>query len=98
MALQHIVWLKPRPGSDATAIDALLGDIKGLADRIPGVTGISGGRNLTHRSQGYTHCAVITLDRVDRLGEYLDHPEHKKVAARIGQLCDLLVMDFEDLD
>jgi hypothetical protein len=96
VALQHIVWLKPRAGVSAEALDALLDEVRGLLGEVPGILAISAGRNLTDRAQGCTHGAVITLENAAALEPYLTHPRHQEVGGKLKEAAELLVLDYED--
>ena len=95
MPLQHIVWLKPKPGTTAEALDALLEEVQGLIDEVPGILGISAGRNVTDRARGCTHGAVITLENAGALQPYLTHPRHQAVGVKLREAAELLVFDYE---
>jgi heme-degrading monooxygenase HmoA len=93
--LEHIVWLKPKPGTAAETLDALLDEVRGLVDEVPGIIQISAGRNISDRAQGCTHGAVITLENAAALEPYLTHPRHQAVGGRLREAAELLVFDYE---
>lgn len=95
MPLQHIVWLRPKPGTKAEALDALLEEVRGLVGEVPGILGVSAGRNITDRAQGCTHGAVITLENAEALQPYLTHPRHQEVGGKLREAAELLVFDYE---
>ena len=74
----------------------LLATIRALADRIPGVIAIHAGDNITDRAQGYSHGVIVVLEGEEALANYLAHPEHVAVGARLREHCDVLALDFRD--
>jgi hypothetical protein len=77
-------------------MERLLAAIRALAERIPGVVAIHAGDNITDRAQGYSHGVIVTLEGEGALADYLAHPEHVAVGARLRQHCDVLALDFLD--
>ena len=94
--LYHVVWLRARGETSAAEMERLLTAIRALAERIPGVVAIHAGDNITDRAQGYSYGVIVTLEGEEALADYLAHPEHVAVGARLRQHCDVLALDFLD--
>lgn len=94
--LHHIVWLKTKADTDEQQMAELFGDIRALADVIPGIVSAHAGRNLTDRALGYNYGVTVVLSDSAALKPYLDHPAHQAVGTRLRACCDVLAMDFED--
>jgi len=95
VTLEHIIWLRPRPGTSAATLNSLLEELKALADVVPGVVSITAGPNLTDRAEGCTHAAIVTLESEASLQPYLEHPDHQVVGAKLREAAELLVFDYE---
>ena len=94
MALEHMVWLPPKPGVGDDKMEEILGSIRALT-HVPGVMAISAGRNITDRANGATHGVLVTLESADDLSGYLGHPDHQAVGAVLREHCDVLALDYE---
>jgi len=94
MALEHMVWLTPKPGVTDDKLAEILASIRALT-HIPGVVAISAGQNVTDRANGATHGVLVTLERADDLPAYLNHPDHQAVGAVLREHCEVLALDYE---
>jgi len=94
MPLEHIVWLKAKPGVAEGDMESIMGAILDLS-HLPGVVAISAGKNITDRANGATHGVLVTLADREALSEYLVHPEHKAVGATLRECCEVLALDYE---
>lgn len=93
--VEHMVWIKFRPGVTPARIQEHLTGLAGLRRTVPGVQAIRVGPNFTDRANGFTHGLLVTLaDRQD-LQTYLAHPEHVRVAGPLRQDAELMAMDIE---
>ncbi len=78
-------------------------ELRSLQERIDGITGFSGGADVSKESlsRGFTHGFCMTFrDRAAR-DAYLPHPEHQQVVAQLvpmleGGLEGVLTFDFCD--
>ena len=94
MALEHMVWLTPKAGVSEDKMEAILASIRALT-HLPGVLTISAGRNVTDRANGATHGVLVTLNEVDDLPLYLNHPDHQAVGVLLREHCEVLALDYE---
>jgi len=94
MALEHMVWLTPKPGVTDDKMAEILASIRALT-HIPGVVAISAGQNVTDRANGATHGVLVTLERADDLPTYLNHPDHQAVGVVLREHCEVLALDYE---
>ena len=94
MALEHMVWLTPKAGVGRDKMEKILVSIRALT-HIPGVLAISAGQNTTDRANGATHGVLVTLERVEDLPAYLNHPDHQAVGAVLREHCEVLALDYE---
>jgi len=88
MPIQHIVLFRFRTDLAEGTIPALFADLRGLADRIPGINGFSHGFCMTFADEAARNA-------------YLPHPEHQAIVARLlplleGGLDGVLAFDYAD--
>jgi Stress responsive A/B Barrel Domain len=95
MAINHMVWIKMRPGVPPERVAAHLVGLRSLATSVPGVRELTVGANFTDRANGCTHgLSVILTDRA-ALKVYAEHPAHVEVATALRQDADVLALDYE---
>jgi len=94
MALEHMVWLTPKAGVSDDKMEDILASIRALM-HLPGVLAISAGRNVSDRANGATHGVLVTLNAVDDLPAYLNHPDHQAVGVVLREHCEVLALDYE---
>lgn len=95
MAVEHIVWVRFKPGIDDSRIAEHMASLMSLPDRVPGIVSLRLGENFTDRADGYTHGIIITFRDRAGLHTYAAHPEHVPIADALKHDADLLAMDFE---
>jgi hypothetical protein len=96
--VQHMVILKVKPGVSQAQVDALMGELKGLSQKIPGILHFSGGRYSSPEglNQGFTHGFLMTFETAAARDTYLSHAEHERVkAAIIPNIDDAIAFDYE---
>jgi len=94
--IYHIVLLTFKPGHE-DQMQPLHDALAALKQRIPGMTGLSGGPYDSPEgfNQGYTHGFVMTFADAASRDEYLGHPDHEKVKADFLPLVEKVVaFDF----
>ena len=101
--VHHLVLFRFRADLPAGAVAAMFTQLSSLQERIDGITGFSGGADVSKEglSRGFTHGFCMTFrDRAAR-DAYLPHPEHQQVVAQLvpmleGGLEGVLTFDFCD--
>jgi hypothetical protein len=96
--LEHIVLIKPKSGVDAAAVTALWSGVGGLVDRIPGITNLAVGENVSPEGKdlGFTLGFIVTFRDRAALDAYLPHPDHVAVVPLVHAVAeDTLVFDLE---
>lgn len=103
MPIQHIVLFRFRTDLAEGTIPALFADLRGLADRIPGIIGFNGGayRSPEGLARGFSHGFCMTFADEAARNAYLPHPEHQAIVARLlplleGGLDGVLAFDYAD--
>jgi hypothetical protein len=103
MPIQHIVLFRFRTDLAEGTIAALFTELRGLADRIPGITSFSGGayRSPEGLARGFSHGFCMTFADEAARDAYLPHPEHQAIVARLLPLLDggldgALAFDYAD--
>jgi hypothetical protein len=95
MPVEHMVWMKFKPGVDAARIKHHLDNLTALPEHVPAISALRLGQNFTDRANGYTHGFIVTVETREDLPRYLQHPHHVTVATPLKADADLLAMDIE---
>jgi len=96
--VKHIVLFKAKAGKSEAEGKALLAELGGLKGKIDGIVDYYGGKNISSgvRTMGFTHGFVMTFTTAKALDAYSPHPEHQKLAAKVREFSDgVLVFDYE---
>lgn len=95
--LRHVVLLKFKEGTTDQQIKDIEKAFCALPGKIHAIYDFEWGTDVSveNRSQGYTHCFVVTfLSEADRAA-YLPHPAHQELAGGLGPYLDgVLVVDY----
>lgn len=97
-AMKHIVLFKFRPDVSEEKIEGLFRDLKGLKEKIPGISDFTWGPYSGDEgmNQGYGHGFIMTFTDTAARDAYLPHPEHEVVKNSILRLVDgVIAFDFE---
>jgi hypothetical protein len=95
--LRHVVLLKFKEEATKEQIAEIVKGFGQLPKRIDGITGFEWGTNVSPegRSEGFTHCFVVTFPDAKARDAYLPHEAHKEfVALLLPQLDKVLVVDY----
>jgi hypothetical protein len=95
--LYHVVAIKFKPEAKPQQIKAVETAFAQLKTKIPGVTSLNWGTNVSpeQKNKGFTHCFVLTFATEKDRDAYLPHPEHKAFGKLLGPImADVLVIDF----
>ena len=96
-SLYHVVSLKFKAGTTPEQIKAVEEAFAALKTKIPGVTSLHWGTNVSpeKHDNGFTHCFVLTFGTDKDRDAYLVHAEHKAFGALLHPvLQDVMVLDF----
>jgi hypothetical protein len=95
--LYHVVTIKFKADAKAEQIKAAETAFAGLKEKIPGITSLNWGTNVSpeKKDKGFTHCFVLTFANEKDRDAYLPHPEHKAFGKVLGPVvADVMVIDF----
>src|SRR4051812_8085214 len=95
--LFHVVSLKFKPGSTPEQIGLVEQAFAGLKEKIPGVTSLKWGTNVSpeKHDKGFTHCFVLTFATEKDRDAYLVHEDHKAFGQVLKPVMDdVMVLDF----
>jgi hypothetical protein len=95
--LYHVVAIKFKPEAKPEQIKAVETAFAELKIKIPGVTSLNWGTNVSpeQKNKGFTHCFVLTFATEKDRDAYLQHPEHQAFGKLLGPIVgDVLVIDF----
>lgn len=78
--LRHMVLYKFKDGLEPAKIQQVVDAFAGLPKKIDTIIGFEHGTNTSKegKSEGFTHCFVVTFRDEKGLTTYLDHPAHKE--------------------
>jgi hypothetical protein len=95
--LFHVVTLKFKPSATKEQIKAVENAFVGLKEKIPGITSLDWGTNVSpeKHDKGFTHCFVLSFASEKDRDAYLPHPAHKAFGKVLGPIMgDVMVIDF----
>ena len=95
--LFHVVSLKFRKSATKEQIKAVEDAFVGLKEKIPGITSLNWGTNVSpeKHDKGFTHCFVLTFATEKDRDAYLPHPAHAAFGRVLGPVMeDVMVIDF----
>ena len=95
--LFHVVSLKFKSSATKAQIKAVEDAFAGLKEKIPGITSIEWGTNVSpeKHDKGFTHCFILAFNSEKDRDAYLPHPEHKAFGKVLGPVMeDVFVIDF----
>jgi hypothetical protein len=95
--LYHVVSLKFKSEAKPDQIKAVETAFAELKDKIPGITSLNWGTNVSpeQRNKGFTHCFILTFASDKDRDAYLPHPAHKAFGKVLGPVvADVFVIDF----
>jgi hypothetical protein len=101
--VHHLVLFRFRADLPPEAVPALFAELRALRERIPGITGFSGGADASREglTKGFSHGFCMTFVDGAARDAYLPHPEHQRVVERLlplleGGIDGVLTFDFSD--
>jgi len=95
--LRHVVMFKFKEGTAPEQIRKIESAFCALPSKIDAIQDFEWGTDVgtENRSQGFTHCFVVTFRSEAERDKYTPHPAHKEFAAMLGPYLDsVLVVDY----
>jgi hypothetical protein len=95
--VRHVVLFKFKAGATPEQIKSVEDAFRALPTKIPGIAGLEWGTNISpeNKSQGFTHCFLLTFKDARDRDAYLPHPAHKAFGKSLRPILDqVLVIDF----
>lgn len=95
--LRHVVLFKFKPTASAAQIEEVTDAFSALPGKIDAIHGFEWGTDVSveNKSEGFTHCFVVTFRTKENRDEYLPHPGHKEFVKLVGpRLEKVLVVDY----
>jgi hypothetical protein len=96
--LRHVVLIRFKPETPATAVKEIETTFAGLAARIPEIRALEWGTDCSPegKSQGFSHCFFLTFAGAPERDAYLPHPEHRAFSGLLRPHAEqVLVIDYE---
>ena len=95
--IHHIVMLKFKSGVEDEQIGEMATMLEELPNKIIEIHLYEFGRDVLKTDRSYDFALVALFANLEALDRYQKHPEHLKVAEKIGEICeDVKIVDFED--
>jgi hypothetical protein len=101
--VHHVVLFRFRTDLAAGAVETIFQELRGLRQRIPGITGFQGGMYNSPEglAKGFTHGFTMTFVDAAARDAYLPHPLHQAVVDRLLPMLDggidaVVAFDFID--
>lgn len=84
--LRHVVLFKFKETSTPADVKTIVDAFRGLPARIKEIKGFEWGTNVSPegKSEGLTHCFLVTFASEADRDAYLPHPAHKEFVAIVG--------------
>ena len=95
--LRHVVLFKFKETSTAADVERIVAAFRGLPARIPEIRDFEWGTDVSPegKSQGFTHCFLVTFATAADRDAYLPHAAHQEFVAIVGPHVDkVCVVDF----
>ena len=95
--LKHVVLFKFKEGTTPEKIKEVEQEFASLPGKIDVIKGFEAGTNVSveNRSEGFTHCFVVSFSSAADRDVYLNHPAHKEFGKSLGGCLDkVLVVDY----
>ena len=93
--LHHIVLMKFKPDVSEDQIHHLAQMLDALPDKIIEIQTYEFGRDVVRSERSYDFALVSGFANLEAMQRYQTHPEHRKVVAHIGAICDdIRAVDF----
>jgi Stress responsive A/B Barrel Domain len=95
--LRHVVLFKFKQDSKPEDIKKVVDAFAALPKQIPTIVDFEWGTDVSpeKRSEGFTHCFLVTFRTAEDRDAYLPHPAHKKFVELVGPHLDKpLVVDY----
>jgi len=95
--LKHVVLFKFKEGTTPEQIKEVEKAFASLPGKIDVIKGFEAGTNVSteNRSEGFTHCFVLSFSSAADRDTYLNHPAHKEFGKSLGGCIDkVLAIDY----
>ena len=95
--LRHVVLFKFKADATKEQIQEIVAGFQALPKKIDGITAFEWGTDVSPegRSEGFTHCFVVTFKDTKGRDAYLPHAAHQEfVALLLPKLDKVLVVDY----
>ena len=92
----HAFLFQWQPGVTEEQKERAAKEIRALQGQVPGLVETSYNKNISPRSQGFTHGGVMKFRDAAALGEYATHPVHQKLVDWLMPLLKVAAeLDYE---
>jgi hypothetical protein len=95
--LRHVVLFKFKDATTTEQVKQIEEAFCALPEKVDAIYDLEWGTDVSveGRSEGFTHCFLVTFLSEEDRAEYIPHPEHKAFGAILGPHLDkVLVVDY----
>ena len=96
--LKHVVMFKFKESTGQAERVGLLAQLETLKDNIDCIRDLQIGLDLLHTARSWDGVLIVTLDDLEALQVYADHPFHVPIKQAVARLADVATVDFEHHD
>lgn len=95
--IEHLVLFKLKTGTEASAADEMMAQLRALKASVPDVVDLTIGRNFSERAQGFDIGLTVRFKDRAGLDAYAVHPQHVAVVTRLVRPIaeTVLALDYE---
>ncbi len=96
-AIVHLVLFKLKPGvaKDDPRVAAAMAELASLRSCVPGILDWEVGSNFTERPIASDFALYSTFGSRDALAAYVPHPAHQAFVAKMREIADWTLADYE---
>lgn len=96
--LKHLVMFKFKGSATRVEREDLLAQLETLKDHIDCIRDLQIGLDVLHTGRSWDGVLIVTLDDLQALQVYADHPFHVPIKQAVARLADVATVDFQYQD
>ncbi len=96
--LKHVVMFKFKESASEAEREDILAQLGTLKDHIGCIRDLRVGLDVLHTARSWDGVLIVTLDDLEALQVYADHPYHAPIKRAVARLADVATVDFQYQD
>ncbi len=96
--IRHVLLLEFKLGVTESDMLSVFKEFESMPSKVDGVLSVEWGLNNSPENinRGFTHCVFMTFADEQGRNNYLPHPEHELLKAKLDPLLDnIIVLDYQ---